>query len=636
MKKIKYFIYAAIIYLCICGESPAMEMMSDNEMGSIVGQSGVDITIPGCEFTVYFDQFAINDSTGYLVANGPLDYILRTTATQTLVNQINYGTIDTNYKYNTLNEFGTFVTSVDTKYDDTYYVSNYTNVVNNYVSRVQNSLEEHEHGWLIKSYTYTFTDSTRNILSEAGLSSSQIDSLQYDYDDDGNASTHEYDERSDAGNASKSNIQSATAQRYNSNKNDYVSSVIESCFRKSDPLQATFAQYILGSKKGGIDFGSGRTYKDIDDYIDNKYGDNNYTTPSFKPLSIDVVKDPVKGKYIHLGLPTMQLMAKDLSNMSLGISNSANISLYPLISINVPGLVFEGHGGSVNLYPHTGGGFDIEFDATKFYYFNQSMIIGDSSWDGNPASNEHNIQFNDFLIHSGGWDAYGNRSNSFYHPFEFNGTISCDIETEADGKTWLKLDMPTNSGKVYATLGQMKICGEDFGTLEAGQFRILDDFKLWVSGHNNTGFDAMLSLALESDELKYTYGPGASDYNNAEGLHISNTFTTTTVTGGDSNKKTWHQEDGDPSKWVYTGTLNLGGPVTVTDWDSTSDNASWPNGSITLNQPLTVDIETDKIVATTTIDGSLGIENVQLGGKSFGPILATGIKGWAKITLHNK
>jgi hypothetical protein len=39
MKKIKYFIYAAIIYLCICGESPAMEMMSDNEMGSIVSRS---------------------------------------------------------------------------------------------------------------------------------------------------------------------------------------------------------------------------------------------------------------------------------------------------------------------------------------------------------------------------------------------------------------------------------------------------------------------------------------------------------------------------------------------------------------------------------------------------------------------
>jgi hypothetical protein len=401
-------------------------------------------------------------------------------------------------------------------------------------------------------------------------------------------------------------------------------------------LQATFAQYILGSKKDGINFGNGRTYKDIDDYIDNKYGNNNYTTPSFKPLSIDVVNDPVKGKYVHLGLPTMQLIAKDLSNMSLGISNSANISLYPLLSINVPGLVFEGHGGSVNLYPHTGGGFDIEFDETKFYYFNQSMILGDSSWDGNPDSNEHNIQFNDFLIHSGGWDAYGNRSGSFYHPFEFNGTISLDIETEADGKTWLKLDMPTNTGKVYATLGQMKICGEDFGTLEAGQFRILDDFKLWVSGHDNTGFDAMLSLALESDELKYTYGSGANDYNNAEGLHISNTFTTTTVTGGDSNKKTWHQEDGDPSKWEFSGTLNLGGPVTITDWDSPSDDSSWPNGSITLNQPLTVDIETDRIVATSTIAGSLGIENVQLGGKSFGPILATGIKGWAKITLHNK
>jgi len=629
----------SIFIICLFSFSHvfALETMSDNEMSDVVGQSGVDITLPGCEFTISFDQFAINDEAGYIVANGPLDYIQPTNNTLTLLNEINM-TDDINKQYTSLADFKVRISAYEAGYDTKYTQSRLTDRVNVYINDVKNSLKKEDGGWFSSDY-YVFTNDTRNILKNAGLTNSEIDSLHYDYETnwitgEGKQTVHEYDSRDDAGNASQPLVNEKVKNNvYDVEKSAYIGSVIDSVFRKSDPLEATFAQYLLGSKKDKVDFGSAGSYVDIDAYIDTKYGDNSYSTPSFKPLSIDVVNDG--NKYVHIGLPTMQLIAKDLSNMLLGISNSSNISVFPLLTINVPGMVFEGHGGYLNIYPHTNGGFDLEFDRTKFYYYNQSLVIGDSSWDG--VSDDHNIQFNDFLIHKGGWDGNGNRSSSFYHPFEFNGKINFDISTDANSKTWLKIEMPENTGSVYATLGEMKICGENFGTLEAGQFRILDDFKLWISGHD-TGFDAELSIALESDELKYTYGTGANDYNNAQNLHIANTFTTkdNPAEPSDTNKNSYHINDTKPEKWEFSGTLNLGGSVTIRDWDSPSDSSSWPNGSYTVNQPLSIDIHTDKIVATSTIDGSLGIENVQLGGKNFGPILATGIKAWARITLHNK
>jgi hypothetical protein len=88
MKKIKQLICATIIFFGLCINTTALDKLSDNEMGDVVGQSGIDLTIPGCEFKISFDQFAINDDKGYVVANGPLEYIKIMDATIPILNEL--------------------------------------------------------------------------------------------------------------------------------------------------------------------------------------------------------------------------------------------------------------------------------------------------------------------------------------------------------------------------------------------------------------------------------------------------------------------------------------------------------------------------------------------------------------------
>jgi len=430
--------------------------------------------------------------------------------------------------------------------------------------------------------------------------------------------------------------------------------LIASNFNTGQTLSARFAQYILGSK-GSIAMGNGY-YKDIDSYIDAEIQNNNYNPPSFLPLTLDVIKDSsIPGsvnKYLRLGLPSMQLVASNLSDLSLRSSgNFSDRSAKPLVTLSIPSMVFEGHGGSLNLYPHANGGFDLDVDQAKFYWYNQKLIIGDSNWDG--SSSSHCAEFNHFLVHKGGKNPDGTKKADFYHPFEYNGKINFDISTyttnyvERDGttdsesKTWLKVDIPENNSNIYVTLGQMNIDGTTFGSWEVGQFHFGEDFRLWISGHNN-GMDAYLKLKLDSDELKYTYGTGANDYNNAINLHVANSFNPTDhsedVTN-DPNHPYYHACDWKIGGWQFNGTLNLGGPVTIKDWDSfVNDGDDTPPAPVNINidQPLRIDMQSDRIVATTTIDGSIGIENVQLGGTNFGPVLATGIKGWARITIYQQ
>jgi hypothetical protein len=444
--------------------------------------------------------------------------------------------------------------------------------------------------------------------------------------------------------------------------------LVASNYNSGNNLSAQFGQYILGSKENTV-----YTYKDVSSYLEATYPTNyyfsdgngwvetpwvNFYKPEFKPLTFDVAKNG-DTKFVSIGLPTMQLVAGDLSDLSLRLSNSfTERSSMPLLTLSLPNMVFEGHGGTVNLYPHTNGGFDIEFDNAKFYWFNHQLKLCDSEWSGG-TSKDGVVEFNKFVVHKGTQTerrvtfpdgsvrTVFEKGNDFYEPFEYSAKVHFDISTfttnynyynggsEQKEQTWVKINIPTNESDIYLTMGQMNVGGVDFGKIEVGQFHFGDNFRFWFSGHNN-GMDAYLSLALESDELRYTYGSGLYDYNNAIKLHLSNTFRTANTTEpGDKDKNTWHQEDYDPNQWIYEGTFNLGGPVTIKDWDSTEDNSSWPNGSITIDEPLRIDIQSDKIVATSTLEGSLGIEDVQLGGRSFGPILATGIKGWARITIHN-
>jgi hypothetical protein len=444
--------------------------------------------------------------------------------------------------------------------------------------------------------------------------------------------------------------------------------LIASNYNSSNTLSAEFGQYILGSKDNTV-----YDHKDVSNYLLEAYPTNYYFSdgvgwiptpwidfyqPEFKPLTFDVAKNG-DTKFVSIGLPSMQLVAGNLSDLSLRLSNSfSDRSSLPLLTLSLPNMVFEGHGGRVNLYPHANGGFDIEFDNAQFYWFNKQLKLCDSDWSGG-SSTDGVVEFNKFVVHKGTQTerkvtfpdgsvrTIFEKGNDFYDPFEYSAKVKFDISTfttnyyyhnntsEQKNQTWVKIDIPTNESNIYLTMGQMNVGGVDFGKVEVGQFHFGDDFRFWFSGHNN-GMDAYLRLALESDELRYTYGNGISDYNNAIKLHVNNTFRTRTSTPVDDiNKNTYHKEDYDPSQWIFEGTLNLGGPVTIQDWDSTEDDPSWPNGSITIDEPLRIDIQPDKIVATTTIDGSLGIEDVQLGGRSFGPILATGIKAWARITIHN-
>ena len=474
----KQFIGVIFIIIMVCPLTGlCLEVMEDNEMASVVGQSGVDITLPGFEFTVYFDSFAIkdDDNGGHLV------------------------------------------------------VSNRT----------------------------------------AG-----------------------------------------------------------------ERLQATFAQYLLGSRND-IAFDDGVFYKDIDDYVDASYSQypNNYE-PVFKPLTLDIARRN-SDRYIRLGLPSMQLIAKDLSNMSLRLGSSGipNVGDLPLLTLNLPGMVFEGHGGYLNLFPHTNGGFDVEFDQAEFFWYNRKLIIGDSSWDG--VSENHKFELNKFLVHRGKND---------YRPFILDGKLSVDISTDSSNKTWLNLytsdyvddnNYALKDSKLFFTLGQMKANGYDFGKWETGPVYV-HDLKLSLSGHNS-GIDAKLSLKLYSEELKYTYGSGAGDYNNAEGLCIANSFSWTESDPGastDPNNPSYHRYDYYTDKWKFGGTLNLGGPVFIKDYDSTDDGGSTgAGGDENRNEPLQLNIYPDRIEATTTIDGSIGVKKVFLGGQNFGPVLVSGIHGWAKITL---
>jgi len=302
-----------------------------------------------------------------------------------------------------------------------------------------------------------------------------------------------------------------------------------------------------------------------------------------KPLDLDVGTDS-NGTFINIGLPKMQLYTGDFDDVHIRVAdNQLGTNGTDIAYFSLPGLYFEGMGGNIQLRPagNTGnGGIDVKITDTPFYLYNEKLIIRDA--DPMTTAGQDSLELNQYYLHDGNKNPFILR----------NGHFSLNVGRE-NNRNWLKIIAHEWEGDLYANLGEMKWCGEQFGRWEIGRIIQYENAHTYISGHS-MGLDMEIAARFKIENIYYIYGSGANDYNNSHMLHIAQNFS------GDARY---------PSSWSFSGNLLI--------------------GDLANNRPATLDFGSDgssnMLALNLPIKGSLGIESVQLGGTDFGPVLISGM-----------
>lgn len=194
------------------------------------------------------------------------------------------------------------------------------------------------------------------------------------------------------------------------------------------------------------------------------------------------------------------------------------------------------------------------------------------------------IRFNGYTVDDGNGQGF-KISNIDSEPFVM------DVGTTADDRTILALNLnPFANPKSYH-VSELEFCDQAIGSFDLNLVELSPESTLRVSHHmdDSAGVEFDVRIALGIDSFEYTYN-SFDETLLVSGIHIGD------VSTGIAE---------DPSTWEMTGLMSIG------DLETT---------------PATIDVGTDgagvtSMVVEIPISGSIRIENVSMGGTSFGPMV---------------
>lgn len=202
------------------------------------------------------------------------------------------------------------------------------------------------------------------------------------------------------------------------------------------------------------------------------------------------------------------------------------------------------------------------------------------------------IEFKDVTIDDGNGGGY-----LFDTPMD--SPITFDVSTNALGRTLASMSFSQYTKPRYYSIGDLVFCNQSLGRLDIDGVSF-SPFNTRVSSHTEAGssgveFDFMTSMNI--DKFQYTYNTSpTSNSLTVTGIHLAGSAT------GDPE---------DPTTWNFSGKFKVG------DLDA--------------NKPASFDVATlnasGKTVTALNIpmEGTFRIEDITLGGKSFGPCAIDGI-----------
>ncbi|WDP92820.1 MAG: hypothetical protein HUN04_25095 [Desulfobacter sp.] len=170
-----------------------------------------------------------------------------------------------------------------------------------------------------------------------------------------------------------------------------------------------------------------------------------------------------------------------------------------------------------------------------------------------------------------------------------------DAGTTADGRTILSMNLSPFANPISYHVEDFVFCSQSLGALDLNGVTLSPDSSLRFSHHldgsSGVEFDAGISLDISS--FDYTYDTAGSMLS-LSGIHVGQT-----ATGAAE----------DPSTWAMDGQFSLGNLDT---------------------SPASIDVGTDingttHLVFSLPFSGSIRMEDISLGGNSFGPVVLDGI-----------
>lgn len=198
------------------------------------------------------------------------------------------------------------------------------------------------------------------------------------------------------------------------------------------------------------------------------------------------------------------------------------------------------------------------------------------------------IEFQGFSIDDG-------NGNPFAITVRPEDPIVIDVATDTSGRSYVDLNLSQYYEQPrYYHIDSLVFCGQRLGRLDIEGVS-QSSYHLRMGNHSNgsSGFDFDYSTKLDIDRINFTYN------NNNESLIFDGIHFSKTASGNPE----------DPSSWSHNGDFKIGN---LEDNPATFDVATTDTGEtgIFMNLPM---------------EGSIRVNDVSLGGTSFGPVAIDGI-----------
>lgn len=200
------------------------------------------------------------------------------------------------------------------------------------------------------------------------------------------------------------------------------------------------------------------------------------------------------------------------------------------------------------------------------------------------------IRFNGFSVDD------GNGQGFLVSNLDNGEPMMMDVGTTADGRTILALNLSPFANPISYHVQDVEFCSQSVGSLDLNSVELSPDATLWFSHHpdGSSGVEFDANLGLDIDSFDYTYNT-LSEKLSVSGIHLAGS-----ATGSPE----------DPAAWVMDGQLSVG------DMDT---------------NPATIDVGTDDsgtthFIVGLPVSGSIRIEDVSMGGNSFGPMIIDDIR----------
>ena len=225
-------------------------------------------------------------------------------------------------------------------------------------------------------------------------------------------------------------------------------------------------------------------------------------------------------------------------------------------------------------------------------YVNQSSAVfkADAISFSDTKSTPNWIEFKDVTVDDG-------QGGGFSFDTPLDSPITYDFITNASGRTFASISFSDHYKPRFYSIGDLVFCNQSLGSIDIdGVTFAPSNFRMSSHADGTQGIDFDYQTKIDVVQFKYTYNTSlTSNSLSATGIHLAGTAT------GDPE---------DPTSWTFSEKFKVG------DLDK--------------NKPATFDVATDSSGKTFTslnipMEGTLRIEDVSFGGKSFGPCAIDGI-----------